>query len=164
MEQNLYTKNFTKQNLNNNHGEYYLEYKDNNITIIYLNENSYSTYLKKMYNLDVTKNPDEAFLVIKNNNLNCKIIENKYLDRYSNKNSLKTGSTNIELYNLDLNAGNTKFEIELAYCINNYVDYKLNSDNPEYINIKKILNRLNINTFNGENENYNTCIFNWVLS
>jgi len=168
MEQYLYTKNFTKHyidnNNNNNNHNYYLEYKDINITIVYINKNSYSTYLKKIYNIDITVNPDEVFLVIKNNNLCCKIIEHKYLNRYLNKNPLKTGATNIQLYDMDFNNDDKKIRIELSYSINNYVNSKLNSDNPENINIKKILNRLNINTFNNENQNYNTNIYNWILS
>jgi hypothetical protein len=161
MEPYLYTKNFTKHYLDNN---YYLKYIDNNLTIIYLNKNSFHIYFKKNYNLDITLQPNEAFIILKNNKLYCKIIENKYLDRYSNKTPLKTGSMNIELYNLELNCSDTKFDIELSYCVNNYVYHKLNSDNLEYINIKQILNRLKINTFYGENKNCNNDIFNWIIS
>ena len=171
MEQYLYTKNFTKHYLDN---IYYLKYIDNNLTIIYLSKNSFHIYFKKIYNLDITLQEKELLSEIIKvvnevhgvalqeedkldlKNVNKRLIENKDLDRYSNKTALKTGSMNIELYNLELNCSDhTKFDIELSYCVNNYVYNKLNSYNLEYINIKQILNRLNINTFNGENQNYN---------
>ena len=166
MEQYLYTRNFTKKSLDNNN-YYYLEYKDNIVTIIYINKATYGLYLQKMYNINIIEKPDEAFIIIKNGNIYCKLIEKKFLDRYSNKNPLKTGATNIQLYDMELNNGDNgenKFRIKLSYSINNYVDSKLNSDNPENINIKKILNKLNINTFNSEDDNYYNNIFNWILT
>ena len=166
MEQYLYNKNFTKCYIDNNPNEYYLiDIDENNNTIIYLKNTTYSLYLKKIFNLDINEQPDEAFLIINNYKYYLKLIEKKYLDKKSNKTSLKTGSMNKELYNQELNNNNDnhKFNIELAYCINNYIDSKLNSDDLEYKNIKKILSQLNINIFNGENENYYDTIYKWLL-
>lgn len=162
MEQYLNNKNFTKQYFDDN-SNYYLKHIDeNNNTVIYLKNNSYQKYLKNMYNLEITEQPDEAFLIIKNNKYCFKLIEHKYINRYSDKTPLKTGSTNKELYDIDLNNDNHKFDIELSYGINNYIDSRLNSDDIEFKNIKKILSRLNINLFNRENENYYDILYDWI--
>ena len=164
MEQYLYSKNFIKHYFDNNI-HYYLKYiDDNNNNIIYLQNYGYNLYFKKNFNLEITSQPNEAFLIIKDNKYYVKILEHKYLDRYSNKNSLKTGITNIQLYDMELNNENTKFKIELSYSINNYVNNKLNSDNLEYINIKKILDKVNIYIFNNENDDYYDDIFNWITN
>ena len=164
MEQYLNNKNFTKQYFDDN-SNYYLKHCDeNNNTVIYLKNNAYKTYLKSMYNLEITEQPDEAFLIINNNKHCIKLIEHKYLNRYSDKTPLKTGSTNKELYDIDLNNDTDKFNIELSYSINNYINYRLNSDDIEFRNIKKILSQLNINLFNSENENYCDTLYEWICN
>jgi hypothetical protein len=59
---------------------YYYEYNDkiNNKKIIYLTQNGFKTYFKKNFNINnIYRKPDEAFIIIHNDEYHIKILEKK---------------------------------------------------------------------------------------
>ncbi len=56
---------------------FYLEKQQDNITIVYLSQKSFKMYVKHKYNIDVIRDPDEAYIIYNNNNVIIKILEKK---------------------------------------------------------------------------------------
>ena len=55
-----------------------------------------------------------------------------------------------------------KNNIEYAFCISNFLQDKLLSNNIKYKNIKEIIDEDNIKIFYGNNTDYFDTIFNWI--
>ena len=168
-EKYLYDKGFTKKKMNKNKNGYYLELlgkpDDNFHSIIYMKQSGFKTYINK--NIDKTisiyRNPDEAYLIkLKNNKYHLKIIEkkNQNVDG-SVEDKLKTGSFNREEYILMFE--NFKdITIDYSFCVSEFLEKKLESDEIKYINIKKINEKHNIKTFYGNNSNYFDKLYEWI--
>lgn len=174
IENKLLENNFTKVIMNNkNKYGYYFEYNDveNNNKIIYLTQNGFKLYFKKKHNINVYKQPDEAFIIISANNYNIKILEkkNQNVDG-SVEDKLKTGYFNkreyekmikkeVEDKKIDFN-----FTISYAFCISAFLQNKFNSMLPKYNIIKQIMLEDGINIFYGEEINYFNQLLEWIKS
>jgi hypothetical protein len=172
IENKLLENNFTKIIINNkNKYGYYFEYNDveNNNKIIYLTQNGFKLYFKEKYNINVYKQPDEAFIIISANNYNIKILEkkNQNVDG-SVEDKLKTGYFNkreyekmikkeVENKKIDFN-----FTISYAFCISAFLQNKFNSMLPKYNIIKEIMMEDGINIFYGEETNYFNQLLEWI--
>lgn len=168
-EKYLYDKGFTKKKMNKNKNGYYFELlgkqDDNFQSIIYMKQSGFKTYINK--NIDKTisiyRNPDEAYLIkLKNNKYHLKIIEkkNQNVDG-SVEDKLKTGSFNREEYILMFE--NFKdITIDYSFCVSEFLEKKLESDEIKYLNIKKINEKHNIKTFYGNNTNYFDKLYEWI--
>ena len=79
IENKLLENNYTKKILNNNKYGYYFEYNNsvNNLNVIYLKQTGFKLYFSKIFNINVYRQPDEAFLVKKDNIIYLKILEKK---------------------------------------------------------------------------------------
>ncbi len=53
--------------------------------------------------------------------------------------------------------------MEYAFCVNKFLQNKLNSNIPKYMTLKKILNESNILIFYGEENNYFDKIYEWII-
>ena len=88
-----------------NKNENYLEYKNNNIETYYFQQNEFNKFIKKNYNIQIYKKPDEALIIKKDNTINIKIIEKKNQNvAGSVEDKLKTGAFNRREYELMFNA------------------------------------------------------------
>jgi hypothetical protein len=139
---------------------YYYQYNKNDMTITYLTQSGFKLYCKKIYNIDVYKQPDEAFIISHDNKLYLKILEkkNQNVDG-SVEDKLKTGLFNIKEY---IKILNNKFITSYAFCISQFLQDKFESNNIKYNNMKDILNEDNIKIFYGCNSDYFDKILNWI--
>jgi len=142
---------------------YYYQYSKENKKIVYLTQSGFKLYFKKEFNIDVYKQPDEAFLIFHDNNIYLKILEkkNQNVDG-SVEDKLKTGHFNKREYELMLNIKDIKFILSYAFCISQFLQDKFESNQIKYNNIKKIMLEDNIMIFYGDNVKYQDMIFEWI--
>lgn len=161
IENKLLTNNFAKIVMNKkNKNGYYLELKKEDIKITYVSQTGFKLYMKKEFDVDVCRKPDEAFIIYKDDKYYLKIIEkkNQNVDG-SVEEKLKTGKFNIREYEKMLKH---KFIVSYAFCISKFLQDKFESKELKYNIMKEILDEDDIKLFYGDNENYFDEIFEWV--
>jgi hypothetical protein len=148
---------------------YYFELNNKNKKIIYLTQNAFKLYFKKEFDINIYKNPDEAFLIFTNNECNIKILEKKNQNvSGSVEDKLKTGRFNRREYEkiFEKETENKnilyKFNIFYAFCISKFLENKFESNEIKYNTIKEIMKEDNINLFYGEHSLYFDNILKWI--
>lgn len=167
IEQILYEHKFIMHKINKNKCGYFLTYETENIQIIFTQQTGFKTYLMNKFNVDKTqiyRCPDEAFIIYNKitDTYNIKILEKKNQNCEGTvEDKLKNGAFNRREYELMINPI-FNVTIDYAFCVSSFLQNKLQSKTPKYININKILLEDNINIFYGDNNNYFTNILNWI--
>jgi hypothetical protein len=158
--ENILNKNkFCKKILDNK--SYYLEKKIGDATIIYLKQYAFQKYMKTIYNLDTYRKPDEAFIIKHDDKLYLKIVEKKNQNRDGSvEDKLKTGAFNRREYELMLN---NKFIVEYVFCVSKFLQNKFISNKLKYNNMKKIMDEDKITIFFGDDSNYYSLIYEWII-
>jgi hypothetical protein len=169
IEKILETKEYVKTCMNyKNKKCYYYTYndKENNQEIIYFTKNGFKLYFRENFDIKPYKEPDEAFLIKKNDNFHLKILEKKNQNvNGSVEEKLKTGDFTRKEYEMIVNnENNNKFKVSFAFCISKFLQDKFESNNIKYINMKKIMKEQNIDIFYGENEDYYEKIYKWIIA
>jgi hypothetical protein len=164
IENKLFEKKFEKIILNkqSKYG-YYFEYVKQNTKIIYLTQNGFKIYFKKMFNIDVYKQPDEAFIIFNNDKINIKILEKKNQNvEGSVEDKLKTGNFIRREYIKMFKTIKNINKIEYAFCISKFLQDKFLSNQVKYNNMLEILAEDNIKLFFGEDKDYFDLLFSWL--
>jgi hypothetical protein len=142
---------------------YYFEYINNNHKIIYLTQTGFRLFFKLKYNIDVYRNPDEAFLIIKEDKYYIKILEKKNQNvAGSVEDKLKTGLFNKREYEKMFKDNSLNFIISYSFCVSNYLKKQLNSNTNKYNNMKEIMAEDNTNIFYGDDDNYFDKLIEWI--
>lgn len=169
IEDKLLKNNFIKKIINKNKYGYYYERINNNVKTIYLTQNGFKLYFKIKLNINVYKCPDEAYLTIANDIYYLKILEKKNQNvNGSIEDKLKTGLFNKKEYELMIehsikkNNFNYIFIISYAFCINKFLQNKLESNIIKYKIIKDIILNDNIGLFYGDDNTYFDDIYKWI--
>jgi hypothetical protein len=166
IENKLTEKDFKKNIMSNGKYGYYFENDNNNKKIIYLTQDGFKLYIKKEFNIDSYKKPDEAFIIRDNNelNINIKILEKKNQNvEGSVEDKLKTGQfTKKEYEKILKNINNYKINVDYAFCVSKFLQDKLESKHIKYNNMLEIMKEDNIKIFYGENENYFDLLYEWI--
>lgn len=168
----LFNKGFKKIYINNSK-YYFLELYDkiNNIKIIYFTKKDFKMYFRENFNVITYKEPDEAFLLITDNQYHLKILEKKNQNvEGSVEEKLKTGDFTCHEYELMIN-DDKKFEeseliflVSFAFCVSKFLQDKLESNKLKYNNIKKIMKIQNTKIFYGDSDDYFDKLYNWIIS
>jgi len=143
-----------------NHG-FYLSKTFEDKTIIFVLQNGLKQYMKKTYNIDLFRHPDEAYII----KYNCgrtviKILEKKEQKvEGSAETKLWSGPSLKEEYEFVLG---TEFEVYYGFCISEFLKTKLVSDKPKYTILNKILKKHNIAVLFGDDENYFETLDTWI--
>lgn len=170
IENKLLENNFVKYLINNkNKYGYYFELNDKNNKILYLTQTGLKLYLKKFYDVNIYKHPDESFIIFKNNEIHIKILEKKNQNvSGSVEDKLKTGKFNKTEYEkmirkeFDKNNIQNKLKITYAFCVSSFLKNKLNSNSIKYNIIKEILDDDDIKIFYGDDDNYFDILYEWI--
>ena len=164
IENKLLKNNFEKiiMNKKNKYG-YYFQNNNMNKKIIYLTQSGFKLYCKKEFNIDIYKQPDEAFIIIYNNIYHIKILEkkNQNVDG-SVEDKLKTGQFNKREYEKMFKKIPHKFNIYYAFCISKFLQDKFQSNQIKYNNMIEIMKEDDIKIFYGEDEKYFDILFEWI--
>jgi hypothetical protein len=147
---------------------YYYKYEDieKKQQIIYFTKSGFKMYFREHFDISTYKEPDEAFLIIKDGKYHLKILEKKNQNvSGSVEEKLKTGDFIRQEYELMLNDSNkkNKFQVSFAFCVSKYLQDKLTSNTPKYINMNKIMKKQNIEIFFGDNSDYHDKLYNWII-
>lgn len=156
---------FIFNKINNNKYGYYYEYIDDNKKIIFLTQSGFKQFFNIKFNIKIHKNPDEAFIIIKNETYTIKILEKKNQNvEGSVEDKLKTGAFNRNEYTRIFKKYNfpKEYNIHYAFCISNFLKNKFESNDIKYIIMKEIMKEDNIDIFYGEDENYFSLLLEWI--
>jgi hypothetical protein len=122
--------------------------------------------MKKEFDINIYKNPDEAFIIFNNNDVYIKILEKKNQNvEGSVEDKLKTGGFNKREYEKMISKENkTKyiFSISYAFCVSKFLQNKFESNQIKYNIIKEIMTEDNIKIFYGEDEKYFDTLLEWI--
>jgi len=155
-EQRLLGEGFTKITLTNNSKKSYGYYlsktlEDKNITFVL--QNGLKTYMKKKYNIEMFRCPDEAYIIEYNTGRKViKILEKKEqrVDG-SVETKLWSGPSLKREYELVLGG---MFEVHYGFCVNSFLKKKITSTEKKYTILQTIFNESNIVCLFGDDEDY----------
>jgi hypothetical protein len=144
-----------------NKNDYYLLKIFEDKKIIFTKQNAFKKYMKKIYNIDMVRKPDEAYIIDYNNGKKIlKILEKKTQSvSGSVEDKILCGVAYKREYELLLP---NDFEIDYAFCLNNYLKNKIESDNIKYKVLNIILKENNISLFFGYEEHYFDALDSWI--
>ena len=127
---------------------------------IYLTQGGLKTYFKKFFDIELFRNPDEAFLICDDDGYTLKILEKKNQNVPGSVDTkLLAGIGFIEEYQMCLGE---KFKIEYAFCISEYLKKLYLSDSLKYKILRRINEKYKINVFFGDDEDYLEKIAKWI--
>jgi hypothetical protein len=160
-EKNLIKLGFIKNKLNKKN--YFLSHKFDDYEIIFTLKYSFKVYIKKIYKIDSIREPDEAYIIKKNNDkkIYIKIIEKKEQNvEGSVENKLWCAPSFKREYQLLLGQN---FIIDYSFVLSNFFKNKFNDkNNTKYITLDKILKENNIKYFFGDDEDYFDKIYEYI--
>lgn len=184
---NGYTKQFfnSKTNLksNPNSNNYYLsktvDYNNGKKTITFVSQTGFKKYMKKKYNIDLFRFPDEAYIIeydnsdLNPNNLNdpTNSPTKKIIKILEKKEQHVNGSVETKLWSspslkreYELILGN-QFEVNYGLCLSKFLQNKIVSPkHRKYTTLNTILNEANITCLFGDDDNYFELLNNWIHS
>lgn len=139
----------------------YKEYADKKI--IYLTQNKFKKYMKNAYNIDIFRNPDEAYIIeYINGHKECKILEKKTQSvDGSVETKLWSGPALKREYEIVLGE---KFTVQYSFCISEFLQKKFEAGERKYNILYQILLENNIKIFYGDSESYFNLLYNWIES
>ena len=151
----------TYTKIRKNKYNYYLSKTFEDKTIIFVTQYGLKKYMKNIYNIEIFRCPDEAYIIEYNSGKKViKILEKK---KQTNEGSVETKLWAAQSLKreYELVLGND-FEVHYALCLSDYFKSKLLSNKKKYIILKIIFNENNIVVLFGDEENYFELINNWI--
>jgi hypothetical protein len=163
-EPNLYDKGFLRTDIGKGKTSFYLSkhYNDLNITVYYATKHGFKLLVKRLFNVEVYKEPDEAYLIhsIANNTYDVKILEKKNQNGPGSvEDKILAGPTIKRMYQMIFN---DNVKISYAFCLSSYLKGNYTSKLPKYNHIHTIFGENDIQLFYGEDEQYFELLNNWV--
>ena len=160
IETKLIDNKYEKKNIDKTKYGYYLYKNIDNNKIIYVSQNGLKIYIKQKFDIELFRNPDEAYIIEKNGKYIIKILEKKAQNvEGSVETKLWSGPALKREYEIIM--GNN-FVIEYSFCISKFLQEKIISNDKKYKVLKQILDESNINIFFGEDSNYFDKIYEWI--
>lgn len=153
-EQRLLEMKYIKNN-------YYLSKISEDRINIFVQQKNLKKYMKNKYNIELFRCPDEAYIIEYSNGKKIiKILEKKEQRvEGSVETKLWAGPSLKREYELVLG---DNFEVFYGFCINSFLQKKLNSSEKKYMILNTILNENNIDVLFGDDENYFEMLDIWI--
>ena len=155
-------KSFTKNIKNTKKTyDYYLLKFFNDKTIVFAKQSGFKIYMKKKYNIELFRFPDEAYIIEYNDGRRIiKILEKKSQNKAgSTETKLWASSSLRREYEIVLGCD---YDIHYALCINTYLQKLLESSNMKYKILKEILYENDIDILFGNEKNYFIKLDAWL--
>jgi hypothetical protein len=157
--ENGYTKNsFTKKPKQKY--DYYLSKTFDDKTIVFVLHNGLKIYMKKKYNIELFRCPDEAYIIEYNSGRKVvKILEKKEQNVEGTvETKLWSGPSLKREYELVLGPN---FEVFYGFCVSEFLKNKLVSNEKKYTILNTIFIETNIAVLFGDDENYFETFDSW---
>jgi len=163
-ETRLLEKGFVKNSLTKNpkkKSDYYLSKTVEDKTIVFVLQNGLKMYMKKKYNIEMFRYPDEAYIIEYTSGRKViKILEKKEQNvNGSVETKLWSGPSLKREYELVLNG---VFEVFYGFCISAFLKNKLISNEKKYVILNTILDENNIAVLFGDDKNYFEILDIWL--
>ena len=145
----------------NKPNDYYLSKIFGDKTIIFVSQQGLKKYMKKNYNIELFRCPDEAYIIEYNDGKKIiKILEKKEQNvEGSVDTKLLSGPIFREEYEEALEG---KFEVIYAYCVSEFLQKKIMSDTKKFIIFNKLMKKHNISILFGDDTNYFETFDAWL--
>lgn len=158
-----YIKNSFKKIRSSKTYDYYLSKTFDDKTVIFVLQNGLKMYMKKKYDIELFRCPDEAYIIEYNNGKKViKILEKKEQNvEGSVETKLWSGPSLKREYELVL--GN-EFEVHYGFCVSQFLKDKLTSNQKKYLILNTIFKESNITVLFGDNIDYFETFDKWFNS
>jgi hypothetical protein len=156
----LINKGFVKTKMSKSKNGYYLSKEFDDKTVYYVTKVGLKTFVKKHLNITLYREPDEAYIIKKNDTYEFKILEKK--------NQKSEGSVDLKLYAgiglLDeyRKAFKNNCIVSYGFCLSDYFKKKFSSNKMKYNNIQTVILEREIEIMYGKDEDYFEQLDNWV--
>ena len=132
-------------------------------SIVFVEQGYLKKYIKHNYNIDLFRNPDEAYIIEYNDGRKViKILEKKAQNvDGSVETKLWSGPSLKREYEIVLEE---LFEVEYCFCVSEFLQKKILSNDKKYVILKKILQECNIPVLFGDDENYFNILDKWITN
>lgn len=153
-----YEKKILKKGTKN--GYYLSKTFEDDKTVVFVSQSGLKTYIKEKYKIELFRHPDEAYIIeYKDKKPKILILEKKEQSVDGSVDTkLLTGPIFREEYEEALE---NKFDVEYAFCVNNYLQKNIMSQEKKYIIFNKIMKKHNIPILFGDDDNYFQTFDTW---
>jgi hypothetical protein len=142
---------------------YYLTGQYDDYSVVFMSQTGLKAYIKTEFGIDLWRCPDEAYLIKFNNPDERPIL--KILEKKE-----QSGEGSVETKLMSGAAFRREYEIALgdrcivhyAYCVNQFLKNKLESNKRKYNTLKQILEEDNIPMFYGKDADYFKKLDEWI--
>ena len=159
--ENGYVKKFYNNKKQIGSSNYYLYKKHENYEIIFVLQGGLKAYMNKILNIELFRNPDEAYII--------KYNDGKYVIKILEKKAQHCeGSVEDKLLSCYFfrreyeYALEHKFKVYYAFCVSSFLQQKLTSNSKKYLIWNKMFEEANIEILFGEDENYFIKLDSWI--
>ncbi len=141
--------------------DYYLTKTYEDKTITFVMQNGLKMYMKKKYNIELFRCPDEAYIIeYKTGKKVIKILEKKEQNVDGSVETKLWASPSLKReYELVLG---DDYEVQYSLCVSNFLKKKLTSIERKYTILNTILNESDIVVLFGDDENYFEMFDEWL--
>lgn len=160
---NLLNNDYQKQSINKTKYGYYLHKSFPNKEIFFTSQSGFRSFMKKFYNKDVYRYPDEAYIIKSPSQPTLiKILEKKNQNMEGSvETKLLAGPSLCQEYQLNLG---DEFKVSYGFTVSSFLQKKFESTSKKYMTIKYILEQNHIPILYGEEDNYFTQLNEWINS
>ena len=158
-----YTKHFFEGKQKEIHG-YYLIKKFEDKTITFVLQNGLKTYMKNKYNIKLFRNPDEAYIIEYNNGKKVLKVLEKKAQNGAGSVDTKLWSAQMLKTEYQYMLRKEKFEIEYAFCVNNYLKEKMFTEEKYIILYTILLPDISVPVLFGDDTDYFETFDKWFNS
>lgn len=139
----------------------YLIKKYPDYEVIFVTQSELKNYIKNEYSIKLFRNPDEAYIIKRNNEKTIiKVIEKKEQRvEGSVETKLWSGPSLKREYSIILG---DQFEVEYSFCVNSFLENKMKSNELKYQVLQQILDENQIPILYGDSDDYFENLDNWL--
>lgn len=131
-------------------------------TIVYLSQGGLKTYFLEKYNIELCRNPDEAYVIEYNSGKKVLKILEKKEQRVEGSVETKLWSAVMFKEEYEFFLGED-FSVEYSYCVSDFLANKFEIPDKKFKYLKSAFTKHNINLFYGDNEDYTEKLNKWVF-
>ena len=141
----------------------YFNKRTEEYNIVFVEQGDFKKYMKHNYNIDLFRNPDEAYIIEYNDGRKViKILEKKAQNvDGSVETKLWSGPSLKREYEIVLEE---LFEVEYCFCVSEFLQKKILSNDKKYVILNTILQESNIPVLFGDDENYFDILDKWITN
>jgi hypothetical protein len=159
-KERLLTKEFIQKSIPGRKGKYDYFIVNPTNTIVYVKQSGLNSYLSYFFGKSISKKPDEAYIVHKDDEYVLKILEIKNQNMPGSViEKLQTAYYKRYMYERCLN-----MKVEYAYCLSNYLKREYLKDDEESKTLRTFNHEKGIHVFFGEDDDYFIKIDEWINS